>query len=364
VAVMQRLGDWFEQRRDDFANLPSYEAEIDHLEGWQGQAGRLGQTRQAVRLLWLLAYPPYHRGQYQRAHDLVESALARFEKTVLLDPTLEAHLRNDLGGTLSKLGNHRASLNHEQNALAIRRAVLGEKHADTARSLNNVGQTLGELGDHRKALEHKQKAVEIQCELLGEKHPDTAISLNNVGISLGELGDDRKALEYYQKALSIQREVLGERHPDTANSLNNVGATFNYLGDPQEALQHGQRALDIRRESLGESHPDTAASFNNVGSCHRELGQLTKAIRHWKKALTVRLTVLGDRHPDTMGSWEDIVRLLLSQRTPIAKMEALRLVETDSKKFPNNPTLKRLKNEILGKRSAKPANKKPKPKKH
>ncbi len=48
------------------------------------------------------------------------------------------------------------------------------------------------------------------------------------------------------------------------------------------------------------------------------------------------------------------------------KSQALELVQRDLKKFPNNPTLKHLKNEILGKHSAKttrqPAPKKPKPK--
>jgi hypothetical protein len=96
-AVLERLGNWFEERRENFSNLPLYEAEIDHLEAWHAHAARLGHAREAARLLWLHAYPYYHRGQLRQAHDMVQSALALFEKSAISDSEFEAHLRNDLG---------------------------------------------------------------------------------------------------------------------------------------------------------------------------------------------------------------------------------------------------------------------------
>jgi tetratricopeptide (TPR) repeat protein len=221
LRVMDRLGNWFEERREDFANLPSYEAEFDHLEVWQEHASRMDHAHEAARLLWLRAYPSFHQGQYRRTYDMMQSALMLFEQAAALDPKLEAHLRSDLGRTLSYLGDHRKAFVYGQSALDIRRKIHGEKHPSTAISLNNVGFALGDLGDHLKALEYQQRALDINRESLGEKHPDTATSFNNVGFAFGAFGDHRKALEYQQRALDIRREVVGEKHPDTATSLNN-----------------------------------------------------------------------------------------------------------------------------------------------
>ena len=349
LEVLTRLGDWFEERKDNFANLPAYEAELDHLEVWQGHAARMSHGREAVRMLWLRAYPHYHRGQFRHAHDLVLSALTLYEEACVVDLKLEAHLRNDLAIVLGALGDHRKALDFQQRALDIRCDIIGEKHSDTAIAINNVGFLLAELGEHRKALEYAQRALGIQREVLGEKHPDTARSLNNVGSLLGELGDHRKALKYKQRALDIRREVLGEKHPDTARAIDSVGGSLGELGDHRKALEYKQRALDIHREILGEKHPDTAKSLNNVGVSLEAVGEFVKAIQHWKMALAVLRDALGDRHPHTILTWENVVTGLLHHRK---KAEALMLVENDLKKFPHNATLKRLKSEILGKKTS------------
>jgi hypothetical protein len=144
--------------------------------------------------------------------------------------------------------------------------------------------------------------------------------------------------------------VRGELHPNTATVFNNLGVTFGRLGDRREELKYEQRCLDIRREVLGQKHPHTAIALSNVGLALNALGESVKALDHMRESLGIRREVLGDRHPHTIQSWENVVELLLRQKK---KMEALTLVESDLKKFPQNATLKRLKNEILGKHSAK-----------
>ncbi|MDC3958616.1 tetratricopeptide repeat protein [Polyangium jinanense] len=358
LGVLERLGNWFQDRRDNFAHLSFYEAELDHLEVWQKHAARMGYMRDAVRLLWLRAYPPYYRGQYRQAHDTVKSALALFEGSAVIDPKLEAYLRNDWGRTLNELGDHRKALEYHQQALDIRRDVLGETHPDTAESLNNVGHSLGETGNHRTALEYQKKALEIYRKVLGETHPNTATSLSNIGGWLGKCGEHEEALEYQLRALDIHREVHGEAHPDTALSLNNVGGSFGELREYQNAIDYHQKGLSIQLQVLGENHPDTATSLLNVGMTLQKLGNPVQALKHLKMGLSIRQETLGDRHPDTQHSWENVVRLLLRQRK---KADALALVENDLKKFPHNPTLKRLKQEILGRRSAKVHGKTPGP---
>ncbi|MBK9367396.1 MAG: tetratricopeptide repeat protein [Deltaproteobacteria bacterium] len=254
LVVLDRLGDWLEARRQDFSDLPAFEAELDHLDAWIGAADTLGTAAARVRLRWLRAYPSWHRGEYTRALDELDTALALFA-TAAGDRVMEAHLHADRGVILGELGEHRKALEMETRALDLRRELLGERHPDTAASYDNVGGTLSALGEHRKALEMATRALDLRRELLGERHPDTAASYNNVGGTWSALGEHRKALEMQTRALDLRRELLGERHPDTAASYHNVGATWSALGEDQKALEMQTRPSTCAGSSWASAIP-------------------------------------------------------------------------------------------------------------
>jgi tetratricopeptide (TPR) repeat protein len=299
--ICKRIGEWFQELREDFLQLPRFEAELPHLSAWQQQSD-IHAPQHAGRLLWLQAFPPFHRGQYWEAKQLTEKALKLFEQKQINDSDLNAHLLDDLGSCLLTVGSYQSAFEYQERALEIRRQVLGEQHPATASSLNNVGTAYGELGDYKKALEYQERALEVRRQVLGEQHPDTASSLGNVGGAYSYLGDYKKALEYQERALEIRRQVLGEQHPDTASSLGNVGGAYSNLGDHKKALEYQERALEIRRQVLGEQHPDTATSLSHVGGAYGELGDHKKALEYHERALEIRRQVLGEQHPDTATS--------------------------------------------------------------
>ena len=258
--VCQRLGNWFEERRREFTNLPAFEAEIDHLTEWLRHV-KPHSKNHVCRLTWLQAYPPYHWGKYHEAHRLLQSAFFLIESLPDSDQELKANILNDLGVNNGSLGNYKGALKYEERALEIRRQLFGEQHPDTADSLNNVGGTYGGLGNHKEALRYKERALKIFRQLFGEQHPDTAASLNNVGKTYSDFGNHKEALKYKERALGIRRQLFGEQHPDTADSLNNVGKTYSDLGNYIEALSYVKQAFEIRSQIFGEYHPDTADSF-------------------------------------------------------------------------------------------------------
>jgi len=309
AGICQRLGDWFQARSEDFADLPQFEAEIDHLRAWQENAMDYA-TQHASRLIWLEAYPHYHRGRYREAQEQVAKALKLCEAWEHPDLSLKAHIVNDLGSTYVGLGDYGRALEYCQKALEIHIEMLGGNHPDTARSLNNVGAAYGELGDYGRQLEYYQKALAIYQEVLGERHPDTAMSLNNVGAAYGNLGDYGRQLEYFQKALAIRLEALGKSHPDTATSLNNLGGAYGNLGDHDRQLEYHRRALAIYLEMLGERHPDTANSINNVGMAYEYLGAGKLSRDYVAKALQLRRELLGDLHPETIKNADRLAFML------------------------------------------------------
>jgi tetratricopeptide (TPR) repeat protein len=303
--ICGHLGDWFEARREDIAHLAAYEAEIDHLNAWQKNAER--DTSDAVtRLIWLQAYPPYHRGQYETARLLITEAIERYEKSDLHEETLLAHLLNDLGSAYNALGQYDTQLGYIQKALDIRTKIHGELHPDTAASFNNIGSGYGHLGQHDKQLEYFQKSLDILTQTQKGLHPNIATALNNIGMAYGDIGQYDTQLGYIQKALDIRTKIHGELHPDTASSFNNVGAAYGNLGHYDTALEYIQKALGIRTKIHGELHPDTAISFNNVGSVYGELGQHDKQLEYLQRALDIRTQVLGESHPTIATSFNNI----------------------------------------------------------
>jgi tetratricopeptide (TPR) repeat protein len=303
--ICQRLGDWFEERREEFSELYRFEAEIDHLQAWQENA-RQYAPKHSSRLNWLQAYPSFHRGQYQETKKWVEKALELFEQENGSDLRLKAHLFNDLGFCYGSLGDDKRSLEYIEKALEIRKELFGERHPDTAASLNNVGSAYGDLGDYKQSLEYKERSLEIRKELFGERHPDTAASLNNIGSAYGNLGDYKQSLEYKERSLEIRKELFGERHPDTAASLNDVGVAYGNLGDHKRSLEYTEKALEIYRELFGERHPHTAASLNDVGSAYGNLGDHKQSLEYTEKALEIYRELLGERHPNTTTSLNDL----------------------------------------------------------
>ena len=102
--------------RGDFSELFRFEAEIDHLQAWQEHAGQYA-PRHSSRLIWLQAYPSYHRGKYQETKKWVEKALELFEKEHESNLKLKAHLLNDLGFCYGSLGNYEAGLEYKEEGV-------------------------------------------------------------------------------------------------------------------------------------------------------------------------------------------------------------------------------------------------------
>ncbi|QSB03251.1 tetratricopeptide repeat protein [Methylomonas sp. EFPC1] len=275
----KRLSDWFEAHRQDFRDLPVFEAGLDHLEAWRQNAECVGFTLLVVRMIWLQAYPSYHWGRYVHAKCEIERALNLYEQSSNPDAALQAHLLDDLAIVTSEAGDTKAALKLEEKALAIRRKLYGECHSDTAHSLANIAFCFAKLRKYDKALELGEEALAIRFKLHGEGSFDTAISLNNVAGYYSDLGKHDKALELGRQALNIQLKLFGEEHPHTAVSLHNISIFLSSLKKRKEAFELGRRALLIRQKLLGDAHPDTILSQHNVICTLRNSGRKAEAVQ-------------------------------------------------------------------------------------
>ncbi|MBT0664210.1 tetratricopeptide repeat protein [Geobacter pelophilus] len=299
--IANKLGDWFQGLREEFKNLPSYEAEIDHLIAWCDNCSGLPRTN--ARLTWLQAYPPYHRGDYRRAHDIVKSSFSMIEKESSEPTELNAHINDDLGHTYGLIGDFKTALKLKEHALSIRLSLFGENHSDTVLSYKSVGIAYCDLGDYKKALEFHRKALNICLTLFGDKHHKTASSYDSVGTIYNYLGDCQTALELLQKSLDISRELFGEDHPATATSYNNIGNIYFSLRDYRKALEFQQKSVDIYCKLFGDNNIFSATSYNNIGNTCCASGDNKMGHELIQKALNIRQSLYGENHPDVVRSF-------------------------------------------------------------
>jgi tetratricopeptide (TPR) repeat protein len=96
------------------------------------------------------------------------------------DDVLAARLCNELAYHLQGIAQYMAARPYYERALAIREAVLGPQHPDTARSLNNLGFVLQAQGELAAARPYYERALQIFTARLGPQHPYTQTVRDNL----------------------------------------------------------------------------------------------------------------------------------------------------------------------------------------
>lgn len=115
-------------------------------------------------------------------------------------------------------------------------------------SLANAYRLLGGPG---RAAPLYEEALGIRRELLGSDHVDTANVLESLGIVQCASGKLTEALSSHQECLEIRKRVLGERHAHVATSLVHVARLYEDLEEPAKSLPIWDEAVSIEREVLG-----------------------------------------------------------------------------------------------------------------
>jgi WD40 repeat protein len=146
-------------------------------------------------------------------------------------------------------------------------ARLKPEQRQQLRLADRLGRQSEELGDQEKydeALPLAEQALQIRKKLLGNEHWLTSKSLIDLGWLYREKGDYAKAETLYQQGLTIHKRVLGEDHPWYGAALNNLGWLHTYRQKYERAEALFQRAAAIHRRAKGEGSSSYKTSLNNL----------------------------------------------------------------------------------------------------
>ena len=252
-------------------------------------------------------------GQYQKMIEVSLEAVLLIENQEPVDKILLAKGLNTLGGAYLFGGQYDLAVSPFEQALQLRKELLGEEHYDVAVSLNELALLYKSQGRYSEAEPLYLQALELVKKLVGEEHPSVATSLNNLAGLYYSQGRYSEAEPLYLQALELNKKLLGEYHPDVAVSLNNLAELYRAQGIYSEAEPLHLEVLELSKKLLGEEHPYVATSLNNLAGLYLEQKQYSKAEPLFLQALELRKKLLGEYHPNVAVSLNNLAGLYRAQ---------------------------------------------------
>jgi eukaryotic-like serine/threonine-protein kinase len=236
-------------------------------------------------------------------------------------PLVEADLRSTLGNVHADLSDYSKAEEMHQQALAVRRRLLGDDHPATANSLHDLGHSQWNQGKVIEAETAMREAIAIRRKLFGEEHADVARSLYQLGGALRYQGKLQEAEAVQRDVLRIRRMLFVEEHADVAESLNQIGSLLVAQNKAADAEPFQVQALATRRKLFGAPHPSIAEALTNLASVLLFTGKLAEAETMHREGLEMQKALVGDGH-SSLGFCFHGLGMALWQQGKVADAEA------------------------------------------
>jgi eukaryotic-like serine/threonine-protein kinase len=230
------------------------------------------------------------------ARELLERGIEEAER---LDdqPEIQAQMYEVVGRVYQSLGQYSLAKSPLENSLTIRKALFGDNHPETARSLYQLGLMYHRTGDFEKAGRLHRDALKIRRLHFGNEHETVASSLNSIAEVLHASGDFEEAEEMYRKVLPMRRQLLGEEHPDVNSTLFRLGNLLQERGRFEEAEEKLKQSLELAKKLKGERHIDTGSNMIGLALLLRQQGKLDEAEQFNLQGLEIYQEGLDEDHP-------------------------------------------------------------------
>ena len=177
------------------------------------------------------------------------------------------------------------SLKSFASALALYRVLLGDDHANVAKTLFSLGLVYETKWEYKESMKYHKEAFRLRRRLWGNDDISVAESLDKISSLYMKQPNLGKALQSTKEALRIRTFVHGKGNLDVATSLFAMGVIFNDIGDTEKAMECYVVSLDIRKEKLGEASVEVAQTLHNLGTTYAKVCDYSNALSHWRQAL-------------------------------------------------------------------------------
>ena len=257
--------------------------------------------------LWL-----HSQARYDEAEAVYLQALA-IQRAILGDrhPRTMVTL-NNMAWLRQAAGDYAGAAQAHAEVLDARRSILGPRHFSTAIALGSLAEALFRQGKYDSAVVLNRAVQSIRSELFPPGHSQALYGVHMLARSLSAMGRVAEADSLYRQAITAARGE-GNRTLVAARMINDHGTAQEAWGHPGSAEAAFREAWGIYSERLGERHPFTAIVETNVAGALRRLGKLAESESAFRAALEVMLSTWPDGHPSVARTKVNLAEVLLDR---------------------------------------------------
>ena len=267
------------------------------------------RSQEAASLLERAGRYLRERGQYQRAEELLRSALDIHEELLGAAHPSTVITLNLLAQLYQIQGRYTEAEGLFLRILEICEKQLGPEHLDVATSLNNLASLYNAQNRYVDAESLLLRALAIRKSSLGAVHPDVATNMNELALIYQAQERYEDAIALLENALLIREQALGKDHPEVATIMNSLARLYRTQQNYAKTEALLQETLRIREQALGKNHPDVAAILNDLAALYYAQDRYEDAEPLLQRALLICKKVQGELHPDVAIILNNLARL-------------------------------------------------------
>ncbi len=224
-------------------------------------------------------------------------------------PEVEASIRDTIGQTYMDLGLEMNAQEEFQQALDLRRRMLGAEDSSTLKVGSQLAEALSYDGRYVEAEVLIGQVLNSQRRVLGAEHPDTLHSMWILANNDRQEGKYAEAEALFTQLLQPSRRVFGPEDARTLDCMDRLAELYLREGKYRQAEDLNAQVLEMRRRVLGPDDPDTTRSMNILGNVYEAEGRFTQAETVYRQIWDIRRRVLGSEHGFTLGAPNNVAEI-------------------------------------------------------
>ena len=245
--------------------------------------------------------------------EALDAATANLAKRFAGQPRAEALARLDLGETYRALGEPAKALAHFQEAVRVRRQVLGPNHSATMQAEDRLGSALRQTGKTGAAIQlHEELLARCQRVKGADSQSALAVEFSLVQDYQAD-GQPAEALRRSEHLVQRSLAVFGTEHESTLKVQHQRGTLLSQAGQWRQALPILEQVVAARTKLYGPHDPLTLGSLANLASIYRKQGRRADARKQFEDNLEQISARLGPQHPRTLTAKTGIAQMLAEE---------------------------------------------------
>jgi tetratricopeptide (TPR) repeat protein len=218
------------------------------------------------------------------------------------NPVTKAALLEAIGNSYVGLGLSQDAIPLFQQALQLRKSVLGQEHSATLETMHLLAGASLQAHQYDDVVPLAEETLKRRKAQLGPHHPDTMNSTNDLAIAYWAVNRHKDALPLLEENLEARMALFGPDDNRTLSSADTLGTFYSYNGRMDEALPLMEETVKIGRAKPGSVPLETLWAMEHLADAYRRAGRPADAKLLEEELSQLRQNILGPNHPDTIRS--------------------------------------------------------------